>query len=144
MSTAPATASSSSSASSRLSWHPSQEANLNTPMRGLCFSLELIFLQQRPDAVIGKNRTVFADEVRPVLAVAAEADGALHIAFHGKINLLAPHTVRLQVARHEAHHDFGAASESYRTRWLQPRLPEQRGHDADMSAPAHSAVVDCD
>src|ERR1035438_6438337 len=38
MSTAPASATSSSSRSSRLNWQPSQDANLKTPMRCLCFT----------------------------------------------------------------------------------------------------------
>src|SRR5271167_968164 len=87
MSTAAAMSSSSSSASSRVSWQPSQEANLKTAILSLGLLLELIFLQQRPHLVIGKDRSVFANEVRSVLAMAAEADSALHVPFHRKIDI---------------------------------------------------------
>src|ERR1035437_5295149 len=43
MSTAPANPSSSSSAASRLNWHPSQEANLKTATLGLSLMLSMLF-----------------------------------------------------------------------------------------------------
>src|SRR5208283_1745750 len=110
ISTAPTTASSSSSASSRLSWQPSQDANLKTAIFGLVFFiLELILIQHWTNLLVGKHRSVLANEMRAVLAVAAEANRALHVSFHGEVNLAAPEAVRFQVAGHKSHHDFGSA-----------------------------------
>src|SRR5262245_60223602 len=112
MSMASATASSSSSASKSVSWQPSQEANLNTATVGLplCpFPLELIFSKPGPDLVIRKDRSVFADEVRPVLAMPAESDAAFHVAFHRDVQVARRQAARLQFPDHVAHHDLGTA-----------------------------------
>src|ERR1017187_4150991 len=93
MSTAPTTPRSSSSASIRLNWQPSQEANLKTAIfgfdfaLGFCFVLELMLLQQRPELLVGENRPILANEVRSVLAMPAESDAALHVSFHGEIDV---------------------------------------------------------
>src|ERR1035441_316671 len=111
MSRAPATLSSSSSASSKLNWQPSQEANLKTASRGLRLILELFFFQERPHPVIGKDGAVLANEVRAILTVSAETDRALHVSFHGKINILPGESVSFQIAGNKPHHDLGSAGE---------------------------------
>src|SRR5512141_1011093 len=102
MSTAPATLSSSSSASSRLNWQPSQEANLKIAILGLPLGLvlvsELILLQQRPDALVRENGPIFADEVWSVLAMPTEADPALHVSFHGNVNIVLLEPLRFQLS----------------------------------------------
>src|SRR5208282_498699 len=89
MSIASATASNSSSQSSRLSWHPSHEANFHTASRGLFFLLTILNLiqpEQAAQLIITKHRPVLADKVRAELTMTAEADGAFHVALHRKIN----------------------------------------------------------
>src|SRR5581483_4748358 len=132
-----------SSASNRLSWQPSQEANLNIAMRGLLFDffLELIFVQQRPDFLVREHRTVFADEVSPVLAVPAEALATLHIAFHGYVNVIAIEAQRLQFTGDEPHHDLRAADHRNGARGMQPCITEQGGHDTHVPVPAQTSVV---
>src|SRR3990172_13326812 len=85
---APAIASSSSSQSSRESWQPSQEANFQTASFGLRAGAisNLPQGEQTTEPGVGRNRPVPADEGSPELAVAAMADGALHVALQGQIN----------------------------------------------------------
>src|SRR5579884_4219765 len=122
MSIAPATPSSSSSASSRLSWHPSQDANLNTAI----FGLELIFFHQGPDDIATKHRPILADEMWPVLAMAAQSDAAFHVAFHREIDVFAPQAHGIEFAQNEAHHNFRPAHHRYRLRRLQACEFEER------------------
>src|SRR5579872_2647720 len=89
MSIAPATARSSSSQSRRDSWQPSQEENFQTASFGLRAGAAMSNLPQaenRAKLIIGEHRPVAADESRAELAVAAEADGALHVALHGDVH----------------------------------------------------------
>src|SRR5579864_301002 len=137
MSTAPATPSSSSSASSRLSWHPSQDANLKTAI----FGLELILLHQRPDHVAAEHRPILADEMRAVLTVPAQTNAAFHVALHREINAFAAQADRIQFAQHKAHHDFRAANHGNRFRRLQAREFKQSCDHAHMPAPRQPAVI---
>src|SRR5579884_621410 len=137
ISTAPATPSSSSSASSRLSWHPSHDANLNTAILGL----ELILFHQRPDNVTAKHRPILADEMRTVLAMAAQTDTTFHVAFHREINVFAPESHRIELAQNEAHHNFRPTNHRHRLRRLQTREFEQGSDYADVPAPAQAAVI---
>src|SRR5579871_507591 len=142
ISTAPATPSSSSSASSRLSWQPSQEANLKTAIRGLV-PLELMFSQQTSQPLITENRAVLADEVWPILAVAAQTDGTLHVPFHRQVNIAGEHAaVLLEFSNHVAHHDFGTADESHCFIRMHTQVAEQRGHHTDAAAPVHATIID--
>src|SRR5208282_3076708 len=117
MSTAPTTPSNSSSASIKLNWQPSQEANLKTAIfgldRGLDLALrfvsELMLLQQRPELLVGENRPILANEVGPVLAMSAESDATLHVSFHGEIDVRAGESMGLQFAGDKAHHDLRTA-----------------------------------
>src|SRR5579863_112413 len=89
ISIAPATARSSSSQSSKLSWQPSQDANFQTAnfgRRAVAIS-NLRNSKDRSDPVESKHRPVLAHERRSVLAVPAESHRAFHIAFHGEIHL---------------------------------------------------------
>src|SRR5579875_2584146 len=96
MSTRSAKSSNSSSQSKTVSWQPSQEANLKTPMRGLRVVISLLLAREcalkmfrtnkAADSVESENRTVFTDEVRPQLTTTAQTHAALHVAFDGQIN----------------------------------------------------------
>src|ERR1700746_2107972 len=83
ISTSPARASNSSSQSSRLSWHPSQDENFQTASLGFRTILisKLPNRQQILNAIVAKHRAVLADECGTKLAVSAKAESALHIAF---------------------------------------------------------------
>src|ERR1700732_218430 len=85
-----ATARSSSSQSRRLSWQPSQEANFQTASLGFLirFISELAYPDEWCNSIVPKNRTLFADELRTQLAVAAKADRAFHVPLHRDIDLL--------------------------------------------------------
>ncbi len=86
--TAPATARSSSSQSRRESWQPSQDANLKTASLGFCVRhSKLPPGHEVPDVGAGEDRTVPADELRPALAVPAQADAALHVPLEGEPHL---------------------------------------------------------
>src|SRR5712692_4589121 len=84
ISTSPATANSSSSQSSRLNWQPSQEENFQTASFGFCVRIKsnLPLCEQLLNMAVLEYGAVFADEVRPILAVSTLADSTFHIAFH--------------------------------------------------------------
>src|SRR5271166_4934363 len=88
MSSFPATASSSSSQSSRLSWQPSQDANFHTARRGRArrATSDLANVENRGDAIVAKDWSFAADESGSELTMPAEADCALHVALHRQIN----------------------------------------------------------
>src|SRR6516225_5114498 len=90
MSICPATASRSSSQSSNDNWQPSQDANFHTASLGLSFAFISHLPDSQPilDSIVAKHRAIFADELRAKLTMAAKADGAFHIAFHGQENPL--------------------------------------------------------
>src|SRR6516162_3694266 len=90
MSSCAATASSSSSQSSRLSWQPSQEANFHTARRGRArrATSDLPRIEERGDAVEAKDRTVATDKGGSELAMPAQPDCAFHIALHRNKNPL--------------------------------------------------------
>src|SRR6516164_7690947 len=84
MSSWSATASSSSSQSSRLSWQPSHEANFHTARRGRVrrATSDLPDVEKRCDAVKAKNWAVAADKGGAKLAMPTQPNRAFHIAFH--------------------------------------------------------------
>src|SRR5271169_5466342 len=126
MSTARATPRRWSSASRRLSWQPSQEANLKTAMRGLQRALEFIFFEQAPYAAVGEDGAVLADEVGAVLAVAAESDGAFHVAFHGEVDVAGRDAPVLgELGDDVAHHDFGSADQDDGAAGMQAEVAEE-------------------
>src|SRR5579883_740777 len=144
ISTASATSSSSSSASNSVNWQPSQEANLNTATVGFrpCpFSSELIFSKPGPDLVIRKDRPVFAQEVGTVLAMAAEADAAFHVALERNMQIARLQAARLQFPDHVPHHDLRPADQRYRVEGLQPHVAEQARHHPHVPVPGYAAVV---
>src|SRR5271165_387692 len=84
MSSFPATASSSSSQSRRLSWQPTQDANFHTARRGRArrATSDLPDAEDRGDAVVAEDRPVAADKGGPELAMPAQPDRAFHVALH--------------------------------------------------------------
>src|SRR5271166_6279102 len=97
ISTAFATASSSSSQSNRLNWQPSHEENFHTASLGLRLAIsDLRPAEKCRDAVKGKRRPILAGEYRPILAVTAQADTAFHVAFHRQVSTLRCHTALQQ------------------------------------------------
>src|SRR5450631_2910413 len=110
ISTAPATRRSSSSASSRESWHPSQDANLNTAIFGFFGGIsQLLLVEQVADPRQREHRSVLADEFRSVLAMAAEPHGAFHVPLHGEIDLIFRETPALHLVDRVLHHGLRAA-----------------------------------
>src|SRR5215469_12039717 len=82
ISTSPATASNSSSQSSRLNWQPSQEANFQTASLGLCGTSDLPQPEEGFYAVVSKHGPVLADEAGTKLAMAAKSHRTFHVALH--------------------------------------------------------------
>src|SRR5579864_1620008 len=143
ISTAPVSATSSSSRSNRLNWHPSQDASLNTPIRGFRPFLELTKSSHpMPHLRIGEHRTVLADEIGAHLAMAAESYRALHVAFHREINLIVGESSRFQLPDHETHHDLRTASHHCSSLGPQRCRPKKLGHYAYPATPARSTHID--
>src|SRR5215475_11283440 len=105
-----ATASSSSSQSSRLSWHPSHEANFQTAsfLRLRAIS-NLPFAKPWPDAVESKDRPVLANESRAEQAVPAKSGRAFHVALHRNENVLFGDSPLPKFDYGESHHHLRAA-----------------------------------
>src|ERR1019366_8991145 len=98
--------------------------------------LQLISSKPGPHLVIREDGSVFAKEIRPVLAVAAEADAALHVAFQRQIDVAGRHTARLQLPDYVAHHDLRPADHGHGVKRLQSHQAEQAGHHTHVAAPA--------
>src|SRR5882724_9694712 len=111
MSIAAATARSSSSQSRRDSWQPSQEENFQTASLGFLGGTamsELPHAEDRAKLLVGEHRPVAADEGRAELAMAAEADGAFHVALHGHVHGTCRHAGGSEPGDGETHHHLGA------------------------------------
>src|SRR6266568_6751846 len=149
ISISPATASSSSSQSSRLNWHPSQDANFQTASLGFCTRLSrlisyLPFHQQVLHPAVLEDRAVLADKVRPVLAVPAQANGALHVALHRNVDLFRSQAVFLQFRHRVAHHDLRAADQRQCILRLKGRPAYELRDDADAAAPGVVGAINRD
>src|SRR6516162_4779961 len=144
MSSCPATASSSSSQSSRLSWQPSQEANFHTARRGRarCANSNLPYIKKRGDAVEAKDRTVAADKGGAELAMPAQPDRAFHIALHRDKDPLRRQPALAQRIDRKAHHDLRPAYHCDGMVGIDRRARNQRRHDADIAAPIGDGMVD--
>src|SRR6266852_6505862 len=143
ISTSPATASSSSSQSSRLSWQPSQEANFQTASFGLCLrAISYLPLCEQPlHTAVLEDGPILADEVWPVLAVPTEADGTLHIALHRDVNTLCRYAALLKLRHREAHHDFGSANEGHGIAWIKRSPGDELRDDTDAAAPGARGMI---
>src|SRR5271169_585862 len=139
MSILSASASSSSSQSSRLNWQPSQEANFHTASFG--FRLVVAAISQFPhgqepaDLVIAHNGSVTAYQGRAELAVTALPDGAFHVALQGKKNPLMGDAGGFERAGGDAHHDLRAADQGDGMVWIDYGAADQICDDADVAAP---------
>src|SRR5271165_1765330 len=143
ISTTPATVNNSSSQSSRLSWHPSQEANFQTATFGLRSGdiLDLPFSKYGGDAVKTKNGSVFADERRSVLAVATITERALHIALHRKVYAFLRNASLLKFHHGKTHHHFRPAEQSYRVGGVERRPSNQRCDYTNVAAPSTGRTI---
>src|SRR6516162_5640293 len=133
MSSWSATASSSSSQSSRLSWQPSQEANFHTARRGrVCRStLNLPYVEKRGDAIKAKDWAVATDEGRPELTMPAEPDRAFHVAFHREEDSVCAQPALAQRIDGKPHHDLRSAHHRHRViriDWCVRSAPVRRRH----------------
>src|SRR6516165_10598108 len=128
MSSWSATASSSSSQSSRLSWQPSQEANFHTARRGrVCRArLNLPYVKKRGDAIETKDRAVAADEGGPELTMPAEPDRAFHVAFHRKEDSVCDQPALAQRIDGKPHHNLRPAHHCHRVIGIDWRASDQR------------------
>src|SRR5208283_268475 len=145
ISTAPATVNSSSSQSSRLSWHPSQDANFQTATFGLRAGdiLDLPFSKYGGDAIKTKNRSVFADECRSVLAVATISERALHIALHRKVYAFLGNASLLKFHHGKTHHHLRPAEQSHRIGGVERRPSNQRCDHTNVAAPSTGRTIHC-
>src|ERR1700739_1772780 len=137
MSNCAATASSSSSQSSRLSWQPSQEANFHTARRGRVrrATSDLPNPEEGSDVVEAKNRPVAADKGGSELAMPAQPDRALHIALHRNKDPVHRHTALAQRIDGKPHHNLRPAHHCHCMVWIDRHTRDQRGYDADIAAP---------
>src|ERR1039457_1432915 len=143
ISTAPATASSSSSQSSRLNWHPSHEENFQTASLGLRNAIsDLRLAKNGRDAGQREYRAVLADKGGTVLAMAAKADAAFHVAFRRQINALRRHAALQQLHHGKAHHDLGPAKHCQGVGRIERRATDHGGHHTDIAAPGAGGAID--
>ena len=131
-----------------VSWQPSQEANFQTASLGLRPARHRQIsrmLKRRREPVVGEHRPVLADEGRAELAVAAEADGAFHVALHREVDRARPaRPPSCKRGDREAHHDLRAADQGDGVRRIEGGARDQRRHHADVAAPVGAGVVDGD
>src|SRR5581483_933693 len=137
ISTASATARSSSSQSSRLSWQPSHEENFQTAILGLrfCVISDFPFCQQVADVRVREHRAILADEHRPELAVPAQADGTFHVTFHGQDDAVGLHAALFEGQSRKAHHRFRATDQRHRIERVKWRLGDKLRHKAHTAPP---------
>src|SRR6266699_3538955 len=135
ISISPATASSSSSQSSRLNWHPSQDANFQTASLGFCSRLSRLI-----------SYLPFHQQVLhpAVLEVPAQANGALHVALHRNVDLFRSQAVFLQFRHRVAHHDLRAADQRQCILRLKGRPAYELRDDADAAAPGVVGAINRD
>src|SRR5271167_4436480 len=144
MSSCPATASSSSSQSSRLSWQPSQEANFHTARRGRRTKSNLPYTQKPGDAVVAEDRSVATDKGRSKLTMPTQADRAFHIALHRDKNPVHCQPTLTQRIDGKPHHDLRPAHHRQCMIGIDWHMRAQSRYDADISSPIRCGVIDRD
>ncbi len=98
-------------------------------------------LEPGSDPRVRKHRTVLADEGGAVLAVAAEPDGALHVALHGEVDVGIVDAAPLQRLDRVAHHDLRPAEHGGGVERVEAHPLQETGHDAHVAAPPGSRAV---
>src|SRR6516162_1861623 len=146
MSSAPATARSSSSQSSRLSWQPSQEANFHTARRGRArrATSDLPDVEKRGDAVETKNWPIAADERGSELTMPALPDRAFHVALHRDGDPIHGQPPLAQRVDGKPHHDLRPAHHGNCTVRIDRCTRDHGRYDADIAAPIRCGVIDRD
>ncbi len=76
--------------------------------------------------------------------MAAEADGALHVALHGDVDAFGRDAAVLQFSNGETHHNLGAADEGDRLGRIEDSARDEGGDEADVAPPAYAGGVDGD
>src|SRR6516165_5612479 len=146
MSSWSATASSSSSQSSKLSWQPSQEANFHTARRGRTRRAKsnLPCAEKRGDAVEAKNWPVAADKGGSELAMPAQPDSAFHVTLHRDKDPFHSQPALTQRIDGEPHHDLRPAHHCHGMVRIDRRARDQRWYNADVAPPIGCGMVDRD
>ena len=109
---------------------------------GRCAS-ESLHVQKRLDLVVAKDRPVLADKRRAKLAVAAQADGALHVALERHPNLVLAQSACQRAAHGVAHHDLRPAQQAgWNWRATVAAADPKQRHDADVARPARQRAID--
>ena len=147
MRTAPTSVRSSSSQSSRLSWQPSQDENLQTAMRRFAIRLWRAHRSRSDNQLferlaVSEDGTVTAEQQRTELAVAAPADSALHVALERHTNRARGDSEIGKCPDSEPHHDLRTAHESDSSRRVARDRRQELCHDAD--GPVHSFEANID
>src|SRR5208282_3453976 len=132
--TASASVSSSSSQSSKDSWQPSHEANFHTASLGSLRSpmSDLPHGEDLGDLVQAHHWPVLADEGGSELTMAAQTDGALHVALHRQIDSVSRNAGVAQGACREAHHHLWSADQCDAIMRVEHHTADQCRHDADV------------
>src|SRR6516165_8117184 len=146
MSSWSATASSSSSQSSRLSWQPSQEANFHTARRGRVCRATLNFplVEKRGDSIETKDWAFATDKGGPELTMPANPNRAFHVAFHREKDAVCDQPALAQRIDGKPHHDLRSAHHCHRVIRIDWRASDQRRHDANITPPIRRGVIDRD
>src|SRR5689334_7728035 len=105
---------------------------------------ELPHAENRTQLLVGENRTVAADEGRAELAVAAEADGAFHVALHGDVYGVGRDPGGGEPGDGKSHHHLRTADQGDGMRRIEGGAGYQRGDDADAAAPIAAGMINGD
>jgi hypothetical protein len=76
--------------------------------------------------------------------MAAQADGAFHVALHGHVDAIRGDARILQRAGRIAHHDLGTADQGDRPGRIKARAGYQRGHHTHVAVPSRIGMIDGD
>src|SRR5579863_7258573 len=150
ISISPATASNSSSQSSKLNWQPSQDANFQTASVGLCFvsiansPLDFCLEQHVLHTTVLEHWAIFADKIRPILAMPAHTHRTFHVALHRDIDMFSRHAALLQFSSRETHHNFRATDKCDGIQRIKRRAGNEPCHNAHAAAPCSRSAVHCD
>ena len=92
--------------------------------------------------MVADHRSVAADKKRTKLAVTAQADSALHIAFQRESNASGLDSLVDKHIGAEAHHGFWTTQERSRRPRFDSYAGKRLGHEADLTSPTCGGCVD--
>src|SRR6266542_6076638 len=87
------------------------------------------------DAVIAHHWAIFAEEGGAELTVPTQANGTLHVPFHGDKDVVFGHATLPQGHHSKTHHDLRATEHGHGLRRIERRPGDELGHDSHAPSP---------